>query len=827
MLLNYLKLSLRLLVRNPFFTFINVLGLSVGFTAFIILWNYSQHELKSDQFHKDYERIYRLYLTKKFPTEDWVAGALSPEIIKQAALDLSKIENYTRIINQPNFLNRSLPHRTQLFFFHTNKLNERSSFVQTRVAYADPNLFDFFSIPLLKGNPHSVLSEPNTVVVSESTAKKYFGVEEPAGELIYLNDTIPLRVTGVFEDLPSNTHLAFDIVISTLTVEKYLRLSDSWAMTHGYYKLRKDVLVTDFEKELNAYSQKHFNEIFNRMFLSEGANTLSLQPLDDLAFNIVVFDKYVPKSKYLLSVLSLVSVVILLMAWVNYINLTLSAQQKRMKELAARRAVGAKSIDFIRQFMMEAFLVNLISFLVALTMVQMIRTPAQIYFGFYVPSWTDIPLTMKLIIAFTILAGILLTGLYPAMATLKISPRVLFGARSTVKGSFNLSGLLTVFQYGTSMTLIIWACSVYLQINHILNLDIGLNKDQVVVIDLPFQHNSFIKSQINYFEDQLSSNAFLSDYAVSQGIMGDINVESMLLKQKENTEPISLQTNGGVDERFIPFYGIKVIAGRNFLPHHTADANAIILSRIATQRFGFKKPEESLGAQVLIPNNAANNGDFSSSTVIGVTEDYFEYPLFNNKYNSNHKGIVLTYRVPADPMLKVSVRIQQGQFQQALHRLQREYTTTFPHAVFNWYFLDDHVSRHYDEEKIESHQIILFTLIAIGIACLGLLGMISNKVIEKTKEIGIRKVLGAKMHQLGYVLLNSSLKQLVLSMVLCLPIAWYLTQRYLEKFSERITLQWWHYAMPVVLLLFVMLVTISSVLWKAAKSNPVEALKYE
>jgi len=821
MLTSYLTLALRLLARNPFFTFINVAGLAMGFASFMVLWNYSQHELKSDQFHRDYERIYRLYVFGKFADGPAIAGALNPEIIRRAANDFKEIEEYTRIVKQDNFVEGSLPHGRQLFISYTNKENKRSSFMETRIAYADPNFFDFFSFPLLVGNPRMVLSESNSVVVSKSMARKYFGVHEPLGEVLYLNDTISLRVTGVFEDLPSNTHLVFDMLISSLTIEKYLRLPDSQAWTHGYYKLQGNSSVAAFDSTLNAYVKRNFTGTLDRTF-GPATYEAHLQPLKELAFNTHALDSYAPKSKYLLSVLGLVSVSVLLMAWVNYIILTLSANQGRMKELAARKAVGAHAVDFMRQFIIEAMIVNGVALLAAITLIQLIRTPAQVYFGFYVVSWSDISLTVKLLIGCAILAGIIVTGIYPAIATLNVSPKILFGEKRWAKSSFRFIHVLTVFQYSAAIALIIWAFSVYLQIAHVLNFDIGLKKDQVVVIDLPFHQDSLIRSQVKHFESQLSSNSSIMDYTFSHEVIG---ARGGFLKRNDRSETFMMEEYT-VDARFIPFYGIKLIAGRNFMSNNRADENTIILSRKAIRTLGFKSPEDALGAQILVPQDLVDLSDYAPSTVIGVFEDYFAVPFFtiHQGYTSGQSLLPSSFNTT---LRKASVRIFPGQLKNAMGQLQGEYASAFPHSLFNSNILEDQMSRAYDEEKVASNQIILFTLIALGIACLGLLGMMRHKVVEKTKEIGIRRILGARLSNIAHMMLKSTVNHILIALIIALPVAYYLAGQYLKKYTEQITLQWWHFAFPVLILIAILFATIASVLWRAAQNNPVEALKYE
>jgi putative ABC transport system permease protein len=531
----------------------------------------------------------------------------------------------------------------------------------------------------------------------------------------------------------------------------------------------------------------------------------------------------VPNSRYLLSVLGVVSISVLLMAWVNYINMTLSANQKRMKELAARKAVGANYIDFILQFIIEAMLLNGVALLVAITLIQLIRTPAQVYFGFYVVSWSDISLTVKLLISCAIFAGITITGMYPAIATLNVSPKVLFGEKRLAKRSFRFSHLLTVFQYVAAMALIIWALSVYLQITHVLNFDIGVKKDQVVVIDLPVHQDSMIRSQVKYFEGQLSSSSSIMDYTFSHDVIGDR--DNKYLKRNDRSEAFMMEAYT-VDARFIPFYGIKLIAGRNFLSNHRADENTIILSRKAIRTLGFTNPEDALGAQILVPQDLAGFSDYAPSTVIGVFEDYFTDPFFTI-YQGYTSGMSLFPSSFDATLRKVSVRIFPGQFKNAMGQLQGEYASVFPHTIFNSNFLEEQISRAYNEEKKVSNQIILFTLIAIGIACLGLLGMMSHKAVEKTKEIGIRKILGARLSNIALIMLKSTVNQILIALIIALPVAYYLVWQYLQKYTEQITLQWWHFALPVLILIVILLATIASVLWRAAEGNPVEALKYE
>ena len=312
--------------------------------------------------------------------------------------------------------------------------------------------------------------------------------------------------------------------------------------------------------------------------------------------------------------------------------------------------------------------------------------------------------------------------------------------------------------------------------------------------------------------------------------MGD-DVSGFGVKRLESDNSFGFDTNGGVDEYFIPFYDIKILAGRNF--NALDRGNGVIVSEGALTRLGIASPEEAVSLKIQVEGSEFGKFVWNTVEIIGVVKSYRLRPML--KFSGDHDlradaGIILTYKSYLNPDLQAgrfTVRVEPEKIESFMHAAEQAYNEIFPENVFRWYFLDDHVNRHYTTEKIWRNQILFFTCLAIGIACLGMLGMISNKASEKTKEIGIRKVLGAELHQVAQLLLNTTAKQIALAAVIGIPVAYYLTQQYLQKFSERIELQWWHFILPLAILIFIMLTTIASVVWKAARSNPVEALKYE
>jgi putative ABC transport system permease protein len=338
----------------------------------------------------------------------------------------------------------------------------------------------------------------------------------------------------------------------------------------------------------------------------------------------------------------------------------------------------------------------------------------------------------------------------------------------------NIARILTITQFIIAIVLIVWVFMVNKQVRYVMNKDLGISRNEVVVVDLPFFQSSAFPGDLKVFTDQVDKIQGVSDFAISSSVAGDKDPNGIGLQKSANSLFIPVATNGGVDERFIPFFGVKLLAGRNFQPQSKADENSIIVSRKVAEKLSFNI-EEAVGQRVLV-ERAMWTHDMKWRDIVGIIEDYSHQPLLNGfqGYRDNNSGIALTYGSKADEEnkpWKISLKVDMQSFDKTMGEVKQLYESTFNGNLFNWTFLNDNVNRHYENEKIISRQIILFTLIAIGIACLGLLGMISNKVVEKTKEIGIRKVLGAQLYQIAQILLNTTVKQVIAATVIGIPIA--------------------------------------------------------
>ncbi|MEO8474680.1 MAG: ABC transporter permease [Chryseolinea sp.] len=828
MIFKYLKHAARLLYRNPFFTFINIAGLSVGFAVFIVLWPYAQFELMSDQFHPHAERIFRLSRHFEIDVEGKAPFAVNLptqpcSVAKQAASEFSEVEALTRIVFQPDF---QFPKTfcAEEVYVSVYEGDNKHNFREKNTALADPNFFQFFSFPFVYGDPQTALTKPRTVVLSESISRKYFGDRNPVEKIIYLYDSIPLTVTGVFKSLPNNTHFVLDIVISDVGVDA-MNIPGWDNSVHGYNYIRTSQVVDRLL--LQAAMNKHIERYYGCKQCNgiKANQTFYLQTIPSVMFEIMPANVLITKSEIFLKMLCILSFVILGLAWINYVSLSVNMLYRRFHEIGARKVIGASKSDFILQFFMESTLTNLIAIALALTIVQLAKGPAQQLFQFYVVDWASLRPQTFAIMLFTICFGIGITGLYPSLISFRKNPIELLKRLHNVHKPSWIHAVVT-FQFTAAIALLIWTGAIYFQLDLLLTKNIGIDTNGIITIQAPLEQKSDFENKLTYFNQQARQISGVENIAVSKSVIGDYAGFGIAVKRSADSDQFGLNTNGGVDENFVPLYNIQLIAGRNFASNRPSDKKSILLSKTATERLGFKSPAAAVGGMVLLPWQS------KEAEVIGVYDEYYFRPFYLNANPARVKGpeSFLTYKnflIPDSNPSKISVRIQLDRVKSITEQLNSLFKKVFPEEIFDWNFIDENVNRHYMIEKVSRNQMVLFTLIAVGLGCLGLLGTVANRASEKNKEIGIRKILGAKMYHISSVLMNTSLKQITVATVMSLPLSYYLTQQYLQKFSEHITLEWWHYVVPICFMIVILIATVGSILLKTASSNPVDALKHD
>lgn len=836
MLLNYLNLAYRILLRKPFLGFVNIFGLSIGFASFFILWNHATSGLTSDSYHPDADRSFRLGAVWHY-FEEGISGNVTMAYIRsyQIALireDFPEIKDHTWLVNQTYFLynEETLGYSKELQMAKPTSDDQQLIFKETNAVVAATNLFEYFTIPLIQGSPQDVLRQPNTVALSEDVAARYFGKENPMGKTLLVNQTKLVTVTGVFENLSKkSTHLDFDIIFSGAAAQAKLNEPlENKPWIQCYVKLNDGASSEDVVKRINQRMEKYWGLYFQ--FYGRAKAEYYLQPLPEVVFsNYYWGDEFQPKSKLILTTLRFVSVLIIVMAWVNYVNLSIARILKRTKEIAARKIAGAVSIDLIWQHITESVFVNVLAVLVALTWMQLVRQPLNEFFQIQLPAFDEITISTWAPMVMVASVGVLITSLYPAYLAVTHSPRRLLVADGGPATRSSISFWLVSLQHAGACALMVFGFIVFLQLSLILNKDLGFNKARVLIIEAPATTSPRFEKDFHFLLTEIRKRY---EATYSHSVPGDARQGEFRLMRPGQQFNKGASSSGCVDESFIPFFGLKLLAGRNFTANDRSDV--CIISRISVERLGFKSVTEAIGSRVLVDDglNKEFGGIVVEMEVIGVTEDFRINPFFNygDDLTLDVEGSCLTFgQGPFNhmPPLRIAIRLVDDDIPAALASIAASFRGVFPGSALTSYFLDDHVNKVYDREKITRNQIALFTLVAIGISCLGLVSMISNRVEKKTKELGIRKVLGAGLPHLTNVLLRDTIQQLSISVLLGLAISYYVGHLYLSKYSERIDLEWWHFLFPVALLLLIMFVTISSTLVRAVASNPVEALKHE
>jgi putative ABC transport system permease protein len=825
MLRNYIKLTFRILRRNYFFTIINIIGLALGFASFYALGEYSIAALRSDQYHDEYENIARLGVDWSWTDnggKTWghvEMGYSRASILPQIKAEFPEVVGCTRILHQPVFKNESVNHGNSIVISPVDQQAQPRIFKEDKIAYADSNLFSFFSIPLIYGQPDKVLNEARYAVLSETTAKKYFGQTDPTGKLLQLNDSITLKVSGVYKDLPHYSHLNFELVISDVGLDHLWQ--STVVPTASYVKLNH----TDFSafaRKLNE--RKEYWADIVRLY-PEVRLTMFVQPLAEIAFSKnFEGDYFTPKSRAFLLTLAFIALSILVMAWVNYVNLSVIRIKSRLKEIATRKVSGAGALDMVKQFITESFVITFLSILLSIVLLEFSRDTVSRYFSIVIPEFRSLGLNSLLVYFLVMLTGTLISGLYPAFISMAHHPRTLFALarQSTRKRIF--PSLLTISQIVLAIIFIVLGFTVSLQLNHILNINTGITKDNVVIVEAPTIKLANYFSILHALKGQIGGTANVEGCAISHyDFSGGTNGAGYVNLKRIGGDHVYGMDANLIDEDFVSIYGIQLLAGRSFVKDDLA--RGILVSRLGAKRVGFDNPQDAIGAKV---NIGVQADVWNEVEILGVFEDFQVTSLLDlSRTDADGRGIVLGYAIESVGMPeRLSMRVSNN-FDETIRTIQTLFERDFPGNAFVWYFLDDKVNQSYAHEKIARNQIILFTVLSLFIVCLGLLGMISNKAIEKTKELGIRKVLGAELHHALQILVSTLFKQFGIGTALGIPVAYYLTHQYLQNFSARINLQWWHFTLPVLILILVLLFTIAYVLWKAAKRNPLEALKDE
>lgn len=810
---NHLKLAWRSLLKRKGYAILNILGLSIGITCCLLIFHYVAYERSYDRFQQDAGRIVRLRLDEYQQGKlAWQSATVYPAIAPTMKAEFPEVEKFGRLIS------------AGLLLANTEK---NIKFNETKGYYADPSILSLLDIHLIKGNPATALDGPDKIVLSETMAHKYFGNEDPIGKRLkaWANQIDYLEVTGVFKDYPSNSHLILHHLVSYATLGKDIRVAwnDSsnatetswgWYDYYAYLQLRPGASWRALQAKLPAFSDRHMN---NTEYQKKNniKSEIYLIPLSDIhLYSNFNEEAEVNGNGKAVSFLSLIALLIITIAWINYTNLATARSLERAKEVGIRKVMGAIRRDLVLQFLTESFVLNTLSLILAAILAFLLAPSFDTLIGSDAGAFT-LPLPWLLGFLGIFFLGSFLSGLYPAFVLSGYHPiTVLKGLfKNTSRGQLMRKGLI-IGQFAVSVILITGTILIYQQVQYMRRQQLGFNIDRTLILEGPgSMQDSVYNTVYQPFKTALLGRSGIRGVSASSNVMG----QEILWTQDINRIGDPAKTgitlyHLGVDYDFVPDYNIRLVAGRNFSTQFPTDRKAVLINQRTADLMGFKSPADALNGRLRRGRDTLR--------IIGVTADFHMQGL--------QKAIWPLLILPRpDVRSYYSVKMNTGNPRQTIADIKKTWDRFFPDDPFNYFFLDESFNQQYKADTRFGEAFGLFALLAIGIACFGLLGLSAYNVLQRTKEIGIRKVLGASIQSLIVLLSKEFLYLVLISLFIAVPVTWWVMHNWLQDYAYRIPIQWWVFALGGTLALLIALATVGIQSLRAAAANPVKSLRTE
>lgn len=794
MIKNYIKIAFRNLWRHKGFSIINIIGLAIGMTAAFLIFMYVKFELSYDNFNEKSDRIYRVVSDIKTPTEtlNW-SSSIAP-IGPALQQDYPEIKANTRIFGAGFLIQRG-----------------DSKFQANNALFAEPSLFKMFSFPVIKGDVDKAFSLPNTVILTEKAAKKYFGNENPIGQSLILDGKNPASVVAVIKDVPSNSHFKFDMLVSIATIAKQSKdRLNQWGNfgNFTYILLPKGYDANKLQSRMKAFVNRHYTAADKKQGMDY---SFFLEPLKDV---YMVSKRGAPESGnlYNVRIFSIIAVFILLIACINFINLTTARATERAKEVGIRKVIGAMKQQLTIQFLSESVIICLISFLFsALFSFLLLSLFNQLAGKVISDSIFHNGYLFQLFLIACVIG--LCAGLYPALVLSNFKPVTILKGRfsKSTKGILLRKGLV-VTQFTISIVLIIGTIVVYNQLSFMRNQSLGFQKNQMLTID--FSGDSAIQSRQDIIKNELKKIPNVLGATASGAIPGFGN--SVAYSEIQNQAGAMQQMNMNmydVDYDFISQFEMKLAAGRIFSKAFGTDTTqAIIINEATAKSLGYRNPTDAVG------RNYSQWG--RTGKIIGVLKDFH--------FQSLQETVKpLNMRINLRGTGAFTLKIEAKNVPATISAIQSRWKVLAPERPFNYVFVDETFNKQYAAEVTFGNLFVNFAVLAIFISCLGLLGLASYSTIQRTREIGIRKVLGASVSGIVNMLSQEFLILVLISSLIAFPIAWFTMHSWLQDFAYRISISWWIFVFAGVLALVIAFTTVSFQAIKAALTNPVKSLRSE
>ncbi len=815
---NYLKIAWRNLTKHKLYSFINIAGLSIGVTCSIIIFLFISNELNFDTFHRGSENMYRAVRHGKFGDNKFDFAVTPAPLARALREEIPEVEKVARMRATGNWLIKAS--------------HMENSFKEQRLIWADSGFFDFFTFKIIEKNSESPLAGPNQITMSQSMAQKYFPDESAIGKTLLLDGEMDFMVTAVFQDMPKNSHIQYDFVMSMATIDDRANnpsfISNNF---YTYFSIRGDADPDLIEEKINKMVDKYVSPNIEQNLgktLAEveadgGYYYVETVPMEEVYLNSdFTWDVGRMGNKNYVYLFGAIAVFIIILACINFMNLSTARSANRAKEVGIRKALGSFKLHLVNQFLIESILISLFSFVIGLLLVSLLLP----FFNDLADKNLSIPFTDPVFLLVILISSVgvgVLAGLYPAFYLSSFRPmEVLKGKLSLGSGNGLIRSGLVIFQFCISIILIIGTIAIYKQLYFIQNRNIGFNKDQVIII----QDTYMLGDKAEAFKAEIENipDVSAASYSGYLPVSGYARSEWTITEEGKQQNPknsVSMQV-WNVDNDYLNTLGMELISGRKVNKDLASDSNAVILNETAMQRFGLtlenSEPivqHEKIDAKTLqvVP------GEYVKYRVIGVVRDF-------NFESMKDEVAPLMFQNEFTPQL-LSIRANTVDLPLLASEIKKTWSKFDSTLPFNYDFLDDQFGNMYRAEMQLAKMFSIFSGLAIFIGCLGLFALASFMAEQRTKEIGIRKVMGASVKSIVMMLSKQFSKLVVFSFIIAAPIAWYGISYWLESYSYRISLGWEVFMIAGVSASLIAWLTVAYHSIKAAVSNPVNSLKSE
>ncbi len=812
---NYFKTAWRNLLKSKGYSFINIMGLTMGLTCCFLILLFVKHEMSYDKFQKNYDRIYRATYNPTFidlPAPFAVLPPVAATLFKQSFPEMEEVARM---------------YKRNVSLSADGENGNKKYFEEEKFYFADPSILKIFTFDFVEGNPTSSLNNPFDVILTEDNAHKYFGDKSAMGKTILFAGKYPMKVSGVVKSFPDNSHLKFNFIanyetmLATEAAAARKNFEKNWVISHSYtYVLLK-------QNQIAANVNSRFAKFLLSNAPADYAKDIiyELQPMKNFHLHSNLTEEPEPAGSItLLYVLSSIAFITLLIACINFINLSTARSLKRAKEVGMRKMLGAGKKQLVMQFISESMVTSTVAFLFSLIMMfllmplmcELTASDLQMH-----QLFTD-PILMLSFVAILLFTG-LIAGSYPAFFVTRFAPL------QTIRGGFNstkstggkIRKALVVLQFTASIALIIGAMIAYRQLNYMQNKPLGFEKEYIVTAPLYSQNinNIFTKpdsmfyQRLHTFSDALKQNPNIATVTLSDQTLGSGAQMRGIVPEGFKQEDNKFISCIAVDFGFLETYGLKVLAGRDFSEKFPADKkSSFIITQEGAKSFGWKTPQDAIGKTV--------DREGKQGTIIGVVNDFHSNSLLQPM-----DGVLFDITIP---QLNVfSIKINAQNIPQTLSYIESKWAAFFPEKVLQYSFLDANIGLQYVAQQRLSKIIFYFAALAIFISCLGLYGLIMLVTQQRIKEIGIRKVLGASVASITNLLSRDFILLITLSFLLATPLAYYAMNKWLQDFAYRTEISWWIFVIAGVAALLIAMATVSAHTIKAALTNPVKNLRTE